>query len=113
MKLVFFDGHIVWKQDGEVTVIAVLLTKDGEEQVPHFRALAGITLEGSGAVFSIDGVEYVLRACDLGIRLVRALYGADTMERDRALHDTAETMRRMFGLRLRRISKEHIRPIAA
>jgi hypothetical protein len=113
MSLVFFDGNLVWSQENETTKIAVLLSDDGEEKAPHLRALARIALEGSDAVLSIEGVDFILKADHLGVRLTRCLHCADGMERNRALHDTAESMRTNFGLRLRRISEKHIRPIAA
>lgn len=113
MDVLFLDGHIVWSGGWAVTTIAVLLSQDGEEKAPHLRLLAKIKVDDACAIMSVEGVDYTLRADDLGVRLVRSLYNAGDMERNRALHDTAESMRTNFGLRLRRISEKHIRPIAA
>lgn len=113
MSLVFFDGNLVWSQEGDITKIAVLLSSDGEERAPDLRRLARITLEGSDTVLSLDGVDFTLKADYLGVRLTRCLHCADDMERNRALHDTMELIRTTLGLRLRRINEQHVRPIAA
>lgn len=66
MSLVFFDGNLVWSQEGDITKIAVLLSSDGEERAPDLRRLARITLEGSDTVLSLDGVDFTLKADYLG-----------------------------------------------
>lgn len=113
MNVLFFDGHLVWSKEGEVTRIAVLVSRDGEEKAPHLRTLAHIKLDEADAVFSLDGVEFALQADYLGVRLIRTIVCFDEIERERALHDIVDLVRKTLGLRLRRISEEHIRPIAA
>jgi len=113
MNLVFFDGHLVWSKEGEVTKIAVLLSDDGEKKAPHLRALARIKLEDADTVFSLNGVEFTLQADHLGVHLVRSIVCFDEIERERAFLDTVDLIRNTLGLRLRRVPEEHIRPIAA